>query len=1206
MNYFSKRKQSRSAAALRRCRPWLETLEDRTLLAGLAPASIDPNLATQSLFGSALFQEPLPAGPSTRLIQFAVNGQGAQEPATFDLTPANSGSATPAALGLYDADGNLLAAADQGSAVESLTVQLQSQRVYELGVFFPSAGSPDAFSLTVTPGPQLTHGPLTVDPSTGTVAGAGSFDAPTDVDYYPLDLTNAGLTGTVTVTPTGLDVQPFAALFRRDTPQDPWLQIAQGTQAGAVTLDLTPPTGQDLTDAAYLLGVAPQGFHTAAGAYQIDVATTTLAQATVDPAQATDLLTPAPISLGVAQVQQNGPINGTPPLFLFRAPGSGTATITLTASADQSVLSVYDATSMDLLPDQVASSTDGGQVTLSVPVSAGHQYVVRASTHGAPGGGYHLTISTPYQATPLAFNPDNTTGPTTVLVGPATGAQFYRLTIAPQTDVLAVQVTGVSTGDPVAVQVVVVGPYGVEATSAPVAPGATVFLPVVLTGISGPYDVFVEGTSGNDLVTLRVGQLQVARQMSLSQLMPSELDLTGNLTAAIPDSGQFGQVAGLEFYQLLVADVTQPTTVTVQRSSGNLPLLAHYQEEGGLFQLAGFQLPDAQGQMQAVFHDDQLHGVAAYSLDLGGSQSPYQLSVKAPPPVAEQLGMVPDVTQPGIFQSIMDTHSITLQQGFQQQLWQTILPQDLTAGEQPGGLRAPTIIFHPLSSTGPVHARVTVSVVGHPDINAVIQPVDPNHPWDLTFLLPNTQAVIAELQGATVQFRVEGLGAALLGSGVYDLSIHVATSDPVPFQLDEKAWQFSGPTPAWLQEDAPSTSTNPVSHLNDPGTLPAGIQVVDVPQNQFGHGEVMGNFTSSTAGDLNTPDPGSIAVYRFWALNPGAVSVKTVAAPGSTVNTDLHVYRATYVPTAPTAQQPNPPPDGILYLGSIQTVGTNSLGADLDWYAADRSQIDAETFINNVDYLKYTQTGTDPYGTGGGMYFVVVRNQEGSQGQYILEVDTAPMPLQGTSANLVTAIPSQGGTVQLNLASTSKFLVPNADPGNQVTQDALAYFPVQIPNYHNSAVTVSADELFPSGTLWEIEAIDAVGNSLRRISSGRQGSGNTEDVFDVPAGMQTIYLRVLEKVATALNANVTVSTTVTPPWRHPAAVLPPATHTVLLPTDPFGNAGQNGSHDGPAARFLEVGPAPPRPMSSRRRREQSRSTSRRTRPTTCNCAGACM
>src|SRR5262249_21723788 len=150
-------------------------------------------------------------------------GQG---PATFELSAASAASMLDAALGLYDANGNLLASANQDlqgkPGSESLTANLDSRRVYVVGAFFDGASLPETFRLTVTPAAQISHAPLRIDPGTGNVeldavSGEDLFNSSTDVDYYPLDLTNAGAAGTVTVKPLGLDVHPHAALFRRDS-----------------------------------------------------------------------------------------------------------------------------------------------------------------------------------------------------------------------------------------------------------------------------------------------------------------------------------------------------------------------------------------------------------------------------------------------------------------------------------------------------------------------------------------------------------------------------------------------------------------------------------------------------------------------------------------------------------------------------------------------------------------------------------------------------------------------------------------------------------------------------------------------------------------------------------------------------------------------------------------------------------------------------
>jgi hypothetical protein len=166
MTFWKRLKKSRAilACPVRSVRPGLEPLEDRTLLSFSAPASIVPSQAAQTLFRLDLSSQAVPHGQMTSLYQFALNGPGFDDKATFDLAPTN-GDQVEAALGLYDSDGNLLASSAVGSPAESLMASVQTQRVYEIGVFFPIA-PPDDFRLTVTSGPQPFN-PIKIDPSTG-------------------------------------------------------------------------------------------------------------------------------------------------------------------------------------------------------------------------------------------------------------------------------------------------------------------------------------------------------------------------------------------------------------------------------------------------------------------------------------------------------------------------------------------------------------------------------------------------------------------------------------------------------------------------------------------------------------------------------------------------------------------------------------------------------------------------------------------------------------------------------------------------------------------------------------------------------------------------------------------------------------------------------------------------------------------------------
>ncbi|GAG37893.1 unnamed protein product, partial [marine sediment metagenome] len=242
---------------------------------------------------------------------------------------------------------------------------------------FGSASIVD-YDVTVTIGSQAANTAIAVDPATGVgqleaQSPEDTFNMPAEVDYYEMSLLNAGAGGTVTVTPTGLDVQVFATLFRRIDAAEPWQAIETNSDAASnpVALVLTPPPDRSLTDAEYLLAVAPVGYNTAAGSYDIDVvAAPLLGPATVDPLSVVaDLGTPPPTTPGTTEAVVSGSLTpGTAELVEFRAPATGEATLTLQADF-QPVLSVYDQTGADLL--DVASRTMAGTVEMSLPVVAG-------------------------------------------------------------------------------------------------------------------------------------------------------------------------------------------------------------------------------------------------------------------------------------------------------------------------------------------------------------------------------------------------------------------------------------------------------------------------------------------------------------------------------------------------------------------------------------------------------------------------------------------------------------------------------------------------------------------------------------------------------------------------------------------------------------------------------------------------------------------
>jgi hypothetical protein len=366
----------------------------------------------------------------------------------------NPGSDTASVL-LYDSSGNLLPLQHPNQNPTTIMRTLQTGQIYIVAVTVNgNAGDPYTlnFSEDQIGGAGETVEPaIALDPHTGqSTVVTDSFATPRSVNFYPLNTLNGGASGTVTITPTGLGTTPFAMVFRRLRSSDPWELISpppSSSGASAFTVPLIAPPNQDLTDAQYLLGVAPQNLDTAARAYTLSFRAPVLGPASVS-SPATDLLTPPPTAVGTAQVQvPSGTLSaGGQQLYRFRAHSDGTATINLQTAAFEPLLSVYDSTGTTLLG--VASYTVPGQTaTLAVQVQAGSTYLVRVGdVPDQNGGTFSLTIATPYTPAALALNSlaadpsisnlRSSVTTTTVNVGPAQGAMFYRLNLDPATQIL--------------------------------------------------------------------------------------------------------------------------------------------------------------------------------------------------------------------------------------------------------------------------------------------------------------------------------------------------------------------------------------------------------------------------------------------------------------------------------------------------------------------------------------------------------------------------------------------------------------------------------------------------------------------------------------------------------------------------------------------------------------------------------------------------
>lgn len=668
-----------------------EKLERRLLLSGAVgaiPTLINPSQANQVLFGPGTTRLPIAAnagGPSQLLFKFSVDGTAASDSITFHVGPAQANPATDAAIALFDKDGNQIALADNdlvpaNPGSEDLTAAVISRQSYVLGIFFGPAGPPVNYSFDVTTGQQIINTPITLNATNGTAQllennGEDTFNSPEDVDYYPLNLLNAGATGTVTITPTGLDTRAFATLLQNNA-QGLWQAIdAKSNALGQpLTLNFVPPAGQSLTDGNYLLAVAPVGLINPSQSYQIGLATPVLGPASVNPANVTnDLLMPPPISLGKAGLNLIANLTPpNPPLARFVAPLTGTADITLQTSAFQPVISAYDGTGTALLA--VADRTSPGTATLHLPVSEGTTYIVRAGDIGndAPGA-CNFVIAMPYVTSTLAIQPAAPNASVSAFNNipiNSNQATYYEFQLTPGADVLAIELT---TAVPTSAIVTLV-----SGTLSPVTRrltnGQKLFLPVDVGGEAPPFDLYIEGTGAATTGTLKIGQIVLPNELPINALPALQEGFDGNASMNQP-AGAFGGMHGVNFWQPNPDPNGSAGLIFSNGQSGASAVIVHYEQDDGGLRLLKYQLPDASNSAQVIgnLSSDRVHAAAAFTLNFDGAGT-LSTGVDAADLIGVGVGMVPDVTvPPPNYSSILKIRNITLQQQYEQDLWHTFL-----------------------------------------------------------------------------------------------------------------------------------------------------------------------------------------------------------------------------------------------------------------------------------------------------------------------------------------------------------------------------------------------------------------------------------------------------------------------------------------------------------------------------------------------------
>ena len=239
---------------------------------------------------------------------------------------------------------------------------------------------------------------------------------------------------------------------------------------------------------------------------------------------------------------------------------------------------------------------------------------------------------------------------------------------------------------------------------------------------------------------------------------------------------------------------------------------------------------------------------------------------------------------------------------------------------------------------------------------------------------------------------------------------------------------------------------------------------------------------------------------------------------------------------------------------------------------ADRSVIDAQSYINDFDFFLAYDNGVGClagacYGTGGGSYFAVVKNQEASVGRYQIEVDAPSFTLPDTAI----IPPDTGGHLTLDATSAGGI------------SGFLGYYPIQLPDYHDGSLGIDTPSV-PFRGLWNFGLFDESGRPIEGeendLVTGDFNSGRTSATFTVASGPQTVYLRVNEQTenpsASSLIDVHTDLSELRAGLGPPLSALTGINLPTMLPTDPFGDGGIHDNLDaGQSQRYAYQAPAGP-------------------------------
>lgn len=1128
----------------------------------LAPGRVSFALPASAAGRLGLWRVAIPMLPivaGSQEVSFSVEGLG-QVP-------------TDVAVAWYDEAGNLLGVADESGAATSpretlVAGELSSGRTYLVAVHSNRAVAEGAFRWSATVRNPALAAAVTLDPRSGQISVDFSdlqeaLQSAADIHWHPLGLLNAGSEATITVTSEVVGRELELTVFRRVPPSQQlagsstgpaYTRLGSAVSSGPVGAEfvLRAPTGETLGEQEYVIAVAGKDFAGAAAGYRVAVRSVLplpmpASLAPADVAGAKPFVLRPTLQAGVADAELKGEsvVGDAARYFSFRAAADGSVKIGIESRFDARI-GLYSP-NRGLLA--VATKSVGGVVTLTGTVNGGDLYYVRVingpESRLPEATGFNATLTVPTApgvlnaGAPAGSAVVNETGQFTIGVSANSAPTVWDIRPAPGVDIVFLRVQP-SSNSAARIAMISVDGY-VERTFAV---GASAILPFVISTPGAPIQALITASGGFGTL-FNYATMTLPRELPIGSLVGRTLDpQTGDTGETVTGFDRAGDRAAFEFYQGLVGPGAGATW-TAQGSGGALPVLAQYVATGSVLKLVRWVVPDdtAKAQIEFQAQPDRLYGVVAYQ-PVRFNGGTVRLDVNHPVPVPVPVGMVPDLVyeqaNPNLerFRYILQIRSAVLEKTYEQDYWETLLPSRFFGGNFIEDPAMPVLEVTPDTPEGALRLRVTVmdgegQLLKNRSGNTVL-PATSGPDGVVRFDFANLGLFLSALEGKKLRFRVQALDGAL-GDGTYTLTLTVRTPNPHPYEVTETRWIFPGGDPI-------------PQELGTMASFPSGTNIIDISQNQSGEGFGLGLFTSQAVG---------VHVFRFWTPASGPFRVWTEGLGANAANTTLRLYRARYVV--------NDEAERTSWWETIDFLETlDNVGPNLDWYAADRSVIDAQVLIQDADFPAYkkptdllgqstTSNNPEPveqfldtpflpkdrqFSDDQHVYFVVVKNEQGSTGAYRLRVETEPLP---ELVDEPVALP------QRPTATGLRSVLSLEVPGVAQYENRVGIVPIQMPEWHAGYLGVEGE----AAGAWRFGVYDADGNALTSL-----GTVDGERRFEVPLGGRPVFLRLHETGrVTEANDRITLRTTLREdaglPTNFVSLGLSGVAHT-LLPTNPWG------------------------------------------------------